>query len=149
MRFVLSLAFLLLAVQTPAHAQFLSKPQARFFSSEGNVAFLVAGAAITKKPGVSSVALASLAAETLKRLTREKRPDTNERNSFPSGHAAAAFAIADQAARTHPRDAAYWYLGATLIADSRVRLNRHYPHDVVAGALLGIFVSRLSLKIKL
>jgi hypothetical protein len=78
----------------------------------------------------------------LKLLTREKRPDSNEHDSFPSGHATAAFAIATVQSDLHPKQSWEWYAGATLISWSRLRLDRHHLQDVIAGAGLGYSVSR-------
>jgi membrane-associated phospholipid phosphatase len=86
-----------------------------------------------------------LITEGLKAVTREKRPDTNEHDSFPSGHATAAFAVATMASAYHPEQKSLWYLGATLISASRVRLNRHHPQDVVAGAVVGYTTARWEL----
>lgn len=57
--------------------------------------------------------------------------------SFPSDHAAAAFAIAF-AVLAFSRWAGVGFLvGATLIAMSRIALGLHYPSDVLAGLLVG------------
>ncbi len=88
----------------------------------------------------------TLITEGLKRIVREKRPDSNERTSFPSGHATAAFAIATMQASFHPKQAILWYAGATAIAASRVKLRRHYTKDVVAGAAIGFLTARFELK---
>ena len=88
----------------------------------------------------------TLITSALKVITRERRPDGSSRTSFPSGHATAAFTVATMQAHYHPRQAPYWYLGAALISESRVQLNRHYLHDVVAGAAVGYFSARLELK---
>lgn len=45
----------------------------------------------------------------------------------------------------HPKQAILWYAGATYISYSRVRLNRHYTQDVIAGAALGYLTARLEL----
>ena len=81
-----------------------------------------------------------LVVEGLKRLTQRARPDgrTQRKNaSFPSSHAANAFAIA--CALTHYRHR--WRLpllaAAALVAWSRVYLNRHYVSDIVVGAGIG------------
>lgn len=82
----------------------------------------------------------NLVVEGLKRLTQRARPDgrTQRKNaSFPSSHAANAFAIA--CALTHFRSR--WRLPclavAALVAWSRVYLNRHYVSDIVVGAGIG------------
>lgn len=93
-----------------------------------------------------SLLTSTLITEALKRIVREKRPGSDtERTSFPSGHATAAFAIATMQSHYHPRQALLWYGGATLISYSRVKLNRHYYHDVVAGAAVGYLTSRFEL----
>lgn len=63
--------------------------------------------------------------------------------SFPSGHAAAAFAIATSLSLSYPE----WYvvapsaLWATAVALSRPWLGVHYPTDIGVGAVLGVGVA--------
>jgi undecaprenyl-diphosphatase len=57
--------------------------------------------------------------------------------SFPSDHAAAAFAIAFAVLAFSRRGGLAFLAGATLIGLSRIALGMHYPSDVVAGALVG------------
>jgi membrane-associated phospholipid phosphatase len=76
----------------------------------------------------------------LKYTIREpRRYDHNIRNSFPSGHTTTAFAFASVVGAEHGLS---WgipaYAIATLVGVSRVNDNAHYPHDVVAGATIGI-----------
>jgi membrane-associated phospholipid phosphatase len=109
------------------------------------MAFLAGGLlASDRREGVRALVTSTVVVSGLKYLTRERRPDGTSHDSFPSGHASAAFTIAGMAAaRAHSRgEAALWYLGSGLIADSRVSLQRHYPHDVVVGGLIGLLVSR-------
>jgi undecaprenyl-diphosphatase len=64
-----------------------------------------------------------------------ERPDTY---SFPSGHAASAFAGAFGISRAVPAARAFWWSLAVLIALSRIYVGVHYPLDVLAGAALGL-----------
>jgi membrane-associated phospholipid phosphatase len=57
--------------------------------------------------------------------------------SFPSDHAAAAFAIAFAVLAFSRRAGALFLVTATAIALSRIALGMHYPSDVLAGALVG------------
>lgn len=133
-----------------------SRQAAKFESGSGNILYLVAAVGLpllTDGRGGRNHALRAadalgtsvLLAEGLKSLVREKRPDASSHDSFPSGHATAAFAVATVESQFHPRQAPLWYTGATLISYSRVRLNRHHVQDVVAGAALGYFTARLEL----
>ena len=130
---------------------------ARFASGTGNVLFLGAGTLLPliedgKNGGqhslrtADSLIVSTLFSEALKRITHERRPDGGNTQSFPSGHATAAFAVATMESHYHPKQAILWYAGATVIAASRVKLRRHYTHDVIAGAALGYFTSKLELK---
>jgi undecaprenyl-diphosphatase len=60
--------------------------------------------------------------------------------SFPSGHAATAFAAAVAVAIVYPRLGRWLLALAVVIAVSRVYLGVHYVLDVAAGTLLGIAV---------
>ncbi len=92
----------------------------------------------------------------LKYLVRRTRPyrrfpDVKSRThvaswdlySFPSGHAALAFALATSWTLSHPKwyVAAPGYLWATSVAVSRVWLGVHYPSDILLGAFLGSAVA--------
>lgn len=60
--------------------------------------------------------------------------------SFPSGHAALAFALATALAMLWPRGRWVWYTAAGLCAWERVWENAHYLSEVVAGTGLGVAV---------
>jgi len=87
-----------------------------------------------------TAAMVNLVVEVIKRTTNRTRPDGEHKRSnasFPSSHAANAFALAVLFARRWPRGSAVFLAGALLVAMSRVYLNRHFASDAVAGALLG------------
>ena len=129
---------------------------AKFASGTGNLLFLGAGTLLPLledgKAGqqhalrtADTLITSALFSEGLKRAFHKKRPDGSNYESFPSGHATAAFAVATMQANYHPKQAIFWYAGATAIAASRVKLRRHYTVDVLAGAALGYATARLEL----
>jgi membrane-associated phospholipid phosphatase len=147
---------IIVACSSMARADSADYRLAKFASNNGNLCFLTLGVllplATDKADGKDhtlriSYALCANAilTQALKAATHEKRPDNSGYDSFPSGHASAAFAVAAAESHFHPKQAPYWYTGAALIAWSRVRLDRHYTKDVVAGAALGIYTARWSL----
>ena len=79
--------------------------------------------------------------ETIPGLVRliEAQPDF----SFPSGHSCASFAAAFALFKTLPGKRKIWKILcivlAVLIAFSRLYVGVHYPSDVLAGILIGIF----------
>jgi len=61
--------------------------------------------------------------------------------SFPSGHTSTAFAVARVLAEEYPERKWLWYALALLVSWSRVETGDHWPSDVVAGALLGLWAA--------
>ena len=57
--------------------------------------------------------------------------------SMPSGHATTAFAVGVGLALLYPRYRWLFIAFAALVAFSRVALTKHYPSDVLLGALIG------------
>ena len=68
-------------------------------------------------------------------------------DSFPSGHAAEAFAAATVLAALHPRLRVPAFVLAALVALSRVYLGVHYPADVIVGAALGLVLGAVVVSI--
>jgi len=86
----------------------------------------------------------------IKVAVNRPRPDGSTsriQSSFPSGHSSSSFAMATVLERHYGWKAGVpGYTVASLIAASRVRYNRHYLSDVVAGGTLGIIVGRAAVR---
>lgn len=67
------------------------------------------------------------------------RVSPSDQFSFPSGHTAAAFLIATLIGRFFPVLLVLVCIWALLVGVSRIYLGVHYPSDVLAGLLIGIF----------
>jgi hypothetical protein len=83
---------------------------------------------------------------SLKFITKEKRPDGSSRNSFPSGHTAMAFMGAELLWHEF-RNVSPWIgiTGYTIAAGTgffRMYNNRHWLTDVLAGAGIGILSTK-------
>jgi undecaprenyl-diphosphatase len=105
----------------------------------------------TALDGLLAIGGASAAVNlAVKPLARRRRPDRAKTSvfadryvamptstSFPSGHAASAFAFAYAVGRGEPRLAVPIGLLAGAVAVSRVHTGVHYPSDVVIGSILG------------
>jgi lipid A 4'-phosphatase len=63
--------------------------------------------------------------------------------SFPSGHAATAAAVAAALWCLWPRPLLLYVFAAALVALSRVVTGAHYLSDVIAGAAIGMVITRL------
>ena len=74
----------------------------------------------------------------LKHVISEERPDESNDKSFPSGHTSSSFAAA---ATLHKRHG--WEVGvpahlvAAFVGVARVKADKHFVHDVIAGAAIG------------
>ena len=96
----------------------------------------------------ASVVVAFGVKSALKGMISEERPDHSDNKSFPSGHAAIAFAAA-RSIDKELRKVSVWipiagYAAATAVGIERVVNKRHHWYDVVAGAAVGIGSAELT-----
>jgi membrane-associated phospholipid phosphatase len=109
--------------------------------------------------GMESLAITGLFTEALKYATQKHRPVSGDLEdvswdgpglsganlSFPSGHAAAAFAVATVAASVYsdnPIVPPLAYGTAALCAYSRLNDNAHWMSDVLVGSAIGYFTAK-------
>ena len=96
----------------------------------------------------ASVAVAFGVKTALKAMIKEERPDHSDNKSFPSGHAAMAFAAARSIDKEFRKDCIWipiaGYAAATAVGIERVASDRHHWYDVVAGAGLGFGAAELT-----
>jgi len=118
-------------------------------------------AKLTALKGVEAYILSGITSQIIKQLTHRHRPDQDTppdpflwegpfhgftHTSFPSGHSAAAFAIATVVATSYQET--IWvpilcYTLATGAALSRIYDNKHWASDVVAGSAIGFGIGQL------
>jgi membrane-associated phospholipid phosphatase len=105
--------------------------------------------------GLTSVVLTSAVVNlVLKPLGNRRRPDRDTHNvplgrhvamprstSFPSGHAASAFAFATGVSAAWPAAGIPVRALAAAVAYSRIHTGVHYPVDVIVGSLTGAAVA--------
>ena len=100
----------------------------------------------------SAYVLSAAVAYGLKHTCNELRPDKSDRRSLPSGHATFAFAgattLMHEYGRVSPWITVGGYALATLVAADRVCRDRHYAHDVLAGAAIGVGATELTYWLK-
>ena len=68
-------------------------------------------------------------------------------SSFPSGHAAFFFALSTVIYFYNKKAGILFFLASFLISISRVFCGIHWPSDILAGAIIGIFSAWLIIKI--
>ncbi len=136
----------------------------------GVVLFLLAGAFYLRSDQgkslayfVTSVSVAGLAVQILKRIIGRVRPSVDHDttrflgpwgffqhgfkgpfDSMPSGHTAAAFAMAVALTYRWPQLKWLWYGLAFGVGVSRLLLDAHFLSDVIVGACLGTLVGLMT-----
>ena len=115
-----------------------------------------------KSAEMAAVALlnAGIIAQVGKNLAGRARPDTPANHSgeltgsnktggfesFPSGHAAAAFAVATVLARRYPKQRIVCYGLASAVGLARLWRSSHFPSDVLVGAGVGVLSGENALR---
>ena len=97
---------------------------------------------------IGSVGVAYVGKTALKAMIKEERPDHSDNKSFPSGHAAMAFAAARSIDKEFCKDCIWipiaGYAAATAVGIERIASDRHHWYDVVAGAGIGFGAAELT-----
>jgi membrane-associated phospholipid phosphatase len=97
---------------------------------------------------VASMSVAFVSKTALKAMINEERPDHSDNKSFPSGHAAIAFAAARSIDKEFRKESIWipiaGYAAATALGVERVVSDRHHWYDVAAGAALGYGAAELT-----
>jgi hypothetical protein len=89
-----------------------------------------------------SFAVSEIITAGLKEITDKTRPNGHCCESFPSGHASKAFMGATFIHKRYGRKYGIpAYIAATYVGYTRVKADKHYVEDVVAGAAIGILSS--------
>ena len=81
----------------------------------------------------------------LKLISNRQRPNLEDHQSFPSGHAMGAFAMAAVlSSEYHDKPLVVFgsYGFATAVSLARVGALNHFPSDIVAGAVIGELIGR-------
>jgi hypothetical protein len=85
----------------------------------------------------------TLYTNALKYAVQRKRPNSNNRDSFPSGHASDYFTCATVVGHHYGAKLEVpAFVLASLVGLGRLEKNAHYLSDVMAGATLGYLVGR-------
>jgi undecaprenyl-diphosphatase len=112
--------------------------------------------------GVVSIGLTSAVVNLgLKPLGDRRRPERDtyaipvarrvampRSTSFPSGHAASAFAFATGVGSGMPALSLPLHLAAAVVAYSRVHTGVHYPADVVVGSVTGAALGQVAVALR-
>ena len=97
---------------------------------------------------VASMGVAFVGKTALKAVVNEERPDHSDNKSFPSGHAAIAFAAARSIDKEFRKESIWipiaGYAAAAALGVERVVSDRHHWYDVAAGAALGYGAAELT-----
>jgi membrane-associated phospholipid phosphatase len=110
----------------------------------------------TGKRGFEAAVYSSLTAQTLKLITNRTRPYKGGDgsfwtggNSFPSGHAMHAWAMAKVVSDSYPEEPLVrfgMYGFATAMSVSRVTAQRHFVSDILIGSAIGYLIGKFVMR---
>lgn len=109
---------------------------------------------------ISTLFISSITVYVLKNIFRRERPamvfndkninilfEKRYKNSFPSGHSQIAFTICFFMFKTIKKYKKWYIMLALFICLERIYTGNHFPSDVIVGALIGTFLSYITIKI--
>ncbi len=89
----------------------------------------------------------NLLVEVAKIDNGDYKKTSSSQKSFPSNHSANIWAIALIIGHLYPNIKRYFVFLAIMVSISRVYIGVHYPIDIMTGAMIGMLVSLLLIKI--
>jgi hypothetical protein len=101
---------------------------------------------------ILTTVISGITVQSIKAISKVRRPDGIGSNAFPSGHTSTAF-VGAEFLRQEYKDVSPWYgiagyTVATATGILRMYNNKHWFRDVVAGAGFGILSTMLAYKLE-
>jgi membrane-associated phospholipid phosphatase len=128
------------------------------FADTGRVVLVAAATLLPLRPHSNPARVSAgaclfaikLVSKALKKAIPERRPNGEDKKSFPSEHAAECIAAALIIQREYPGKLSAVAPGlASAVSVSRIDSKKHHPRDVIAGALIGCAAVWISLRLRL
>jgi membrane-associated phospholipid phosphatase len=111
----------------------------------------------TSIEGLQALLAVGVTSTVMKHVFREARPEADSRHktwfgnfaadSFPSGHAMSAFALAGVISANYPASAPFAYAAAAGVGLSVIKRGWHWPSDVLVGSTIGFVIARISVRV--